>query len=174
MVLCFPIKSQAVVTNSSYSVKVYFFYENDCKDCDKAQEWLEDYKKESFIDVEYINIAANDELYNKITKSLSIKKNKIPLIIIGSNYFTEFNNSKEEITKAIKSYEKVESYCDTVSKVRKKENIKDCLNQNKDIYNEQSKISESIKVIIIIISVCLILTASLIIQKKKILSRLHR
>ena len=174
MCLCFPIKSNAVATNSSYSVKIYSFFQNDCKNCDKEKEWLENYRKESFIDIEYINIDNNDELYNKVKKELSIKKNKTPLVIIGSNYFVGFNNkTKDKLTKAIKSYEEADSYCDTVSKIRKNENIKDCINKNKGIYNQQ-KTSLFVKVIIVIISICLIVGTSLIIKKKKLLSRLHR
>ena len=175
MFLCFPIKSNAVVTNSSYSVKVNVFLKNDCKDCEKEKDWLEEYRKESFMDIEYINIDDNNELYNKIKKALSIKSNKTPLVIIGSNYFIGFDkNTKEELTNAIKSYEEIDSYCDTVSKVRKNEDIKDCINQNEGIYNQQKKTSIFIKVIIAIVGICLIIGAGLIIKKKKLLSRLHR
>ncbi len=168
MFLCFPIESNAVATNSSYSIKVNFFFKNDCKDCEKEKEWLEEYKKESFIDIEYINIDDNNELYDKIKKSLTIKNNKTPLVIIGSNYFVGFDkNTKEELTNAIKSYEEVDSYCDTVSKIRKNEDIKDCINQNKGIYNQQKETSVFIKVIITIISIGLIISAGLIIKKKK-------
>lgn len=152
MFLCFPIKSNAVVTNSSYSVKVNVFLKNDCKDCEKEKDWLEEYRKESFMDIEYINIDDNNGLYDKIKKALSIKSNKTPLVIIGSNYFIGFDkNTKEELTNAIKSYEEIDSYCDTVSKVRKNEDIKDCINQNKGIYNQSTFYSKFIKIIIYVL-----------------------
>lgn len=66
--LCFPIKSNDVVTNSFYSIKVNLFYENNCKKCEEAKKWLEGYKKENYINVEYININENKNLYNDIKK----------------------------------------------------------------------------------------------------------
>ena len=152
MFLCFPIKSNAVVTNSSYSVKVNVFLKNDCKDCEKEKDWLEEYRRESFVDIEYINMDDNNELYDKIQKALSIKNNKTPLVIIGSNYFVGFDkNTKEELTNAIKSYEEIDNYCNTVSIVRKNEDIKDCINKNKGIYNQSTFYSKFIKIIIYVL-----------------------
>ena len=157
MILCIPIKSNAAIANSSSSIKVYSFYKNDCKDCESEKEWLEKYKKESFIDIEYINIDDNDELYNKIKKEISIKGNKTPLVVIGSNYFKGFNNKiKEEITNAIDNYEKADNYCDIVSKIQNNEDTKECININKDIYikkNNYTKLIFIILAIVIIVSI---------------------
>ena len=154
MLLCFPIKVNAVVTNSSHNVKVNFFLKNDCKDCKKEKEWLEEYKKNNFINIEYIDVKDNKELYNKTRKALSIKSNKTPLVIIGSNYFLKFNNkTKEELTKAITSYEKANDFCDIVTKIRNNENIKNCINKNRDIYNQST-----LKKIIIYILIFILLS----------------
>ena len=169
MFLCFPLESNAIVTNSSYSIKVNIFVKNACEDCEKEKEWLEEYKKESFIDIEYINIDDNKELYDKIKEVLTIKDNEIPLVVIGSNYFGGFNNKiQDELTKAIKSYEEVDSYCDAVLRIRNNENAKECLKINKGVYNQSKGLSVSIKVIVVIISICLIIGVGLIIKKKKL------
>ncbi len=173
--ICFPVKSHAIATNSSYSVKVYFFYNDKDKDFNKAKEWLEEYQKDSFINVDYLNIDESKELYSDVRKSLKIKNNKMPFIIIGSNYFIGFNNKiKENLTKVIKAYEKAEKNCDIVSKIRNKENIKECIKVNKNIYNQSTRLPTFVIIIIILVGVCLIIGTNLIIKKKKILSRLHK
>ena len=174
MFMCFPIKSNAVATNSSYSVKVYFFCNEKNKDCDKAKEWLEEYQKNNFINVDYLNIDDNKELYNITRESLKIKNNQMPFIIIGSNYFIGFNNKvKENLTKAIQAYEKADNYCDIVLKKQNKENVKECIKENKNIYNQSAGLSIFL-IIIIIVGVCLLMSVGLIIKKKKLLSRLHK
>ncbi len=166
MLLCFPAKSNAVVTNSSYSVKVNVFLKDDCEDCEKAKEWLEEYRKEKFIDVEYININDNNELYDKIKKELKIKNNKMPLTIIGSNYFIGFNNKmKESLNKAITAYDEVDNYCDIVSKTRQNEDVKECIKQNKDIY-KANNFPTTIIVIVSLVILCSIIGINLIIKKK--------
>lgn len=172
MFLNFPINSNAIATNSSYSVKVYFFCNEKNKDCDKAKEWLEEYQKDNFINVDYLNIDNNKELYNTTRESLKIKNNQMPFIIIGSNYFIGFNNKvKENLTKAIQAYEKADDYCDIVLKIQNKDNVKECIKANKKIYNQSTGL---FIFIIVLIGVCLLIGAGLIIKKKKLLSRLHK
>ena len=173
MLLCFPIKSNAVVTNSSYSVKVNFFYESDCKKCEKEKEWLEDYKSTHYINIEFIDINEEKDLYENIKNNLKIKNNNLPLITIGTNYFIGFNEDvNTQITKAITSYEKTDDYCDIVSKTQNNEDIKDCIKSNKGIYNKQNSIF--LKAMIVVISIVLIIGIVVIIKRKELLSRLRR
>ncbi len=165
--LCFPILSQAFATNSNYdNIKVYSFYN---KNNDEVKEWLEEELKDnSRVKVEFINVDSNKNLDTKVRKTLNIKKDKLPLMVIGSNYFIGFNNkTKQNLTKAIKAYEKTDNYCDVVSKIKDGNDVKDCINQNKGIYNQPSQISTSIKVILIIIGIGLIVGIVLIIWKKE-------
>ena len=166
MLLCFPIKSNAVATNSSYSVKINLFLTNDCKDCEKEIEWLEEYRKDSFIDIEYINIDDSNELYDKVKEALTLKGDKMPLAIVGSNYFIGFNDKvKNNLTDAIKSYEKEDEYCDIVSKIRKGEDAKNCIEQNKDIYKQSSSYPIFIKIIVAIVVIGLVIGILLTIKK---------
>ncbi len=173
MFLCFPIKTKAVVTNSSYSVKVYFFFKEDCRECEEAQKWLEEYSKNSFINVEYLNSEENNDLYKNIKETLKIKSKKEPLIVIGSNFFIGFNDKiKTKLTDAITAYEKEENHCDTVSKIRKNENGRDCIKENKGIYKEPNHIFG--KIVLAIFGIGLIIGIAFLLKNKKLLSRLHR
>lgn len=172
--LCFPVVSNALATNSSSdNVKVSLFYQDNCKECDSAKEFLDNYRKDNYrLNTEYINIDDNKELNNKVKDLFSIKKDSVPLIVIGSNYFVGFNdNIKEELTSAIKAYEEKEEYCDVVSKLKNGEDTKDCINQNKDIYKQKNtsgvNISTIIKVVTVCILVALVIGVVFIFMKKK-------
>ena len=66
---------------------------------------------------------------------MNIKKDKYPLLIIGTNYYIGFNDKiKEEITNTIENYSKFDSYCDIMNT---KLNIKECQKQN-NIIDEKS------------------------------------
>ena len=178
IILVFPITTKAIATNSSdiKYTNIYFFSDNDCQACETGKQWLENYTKENNeINIEYLNVSKNKELYDNLKEALNIKTKKLPLIIIGSNYFIGFNNNtKTNITKAVDAYkEHEEDYCEIISKVKNKEEVKDCLKQNKKIY-KQSKNITFFKIIIIIGIACLIIGGCIIVKKKKLLSRLHR
>ncbi len=152
MILCFPITSYAVITNSEYNIKINVFYEEECEECKTEKNWLEEYKKDKFINVEYINIEDYPDLFNDVRKTLDIKKNKLPLVIIGSNYFVGYDDEvKDKIMKAIDAYEKESNYCDLVAKIENKENTKECLEENKGIYEEVSSKSYGYLVVILIL-----------------------
>lgn len=175
MYLCFPIVSNAIATNSSdiSYIRIYLFSNNKCKECDSAKEFLDNYRKDNYrLNTEYINIDDNKELNNKVKDLFSIKKDSVPLIVIGSNYFIGFNdNIKEELTSAIKAYEEKEEYCDVVSKLKNGEDTKDCINQNKDIYKQKNTSGVSISTIIKVVTVCilvaLVIGVVFIFMKKK-------
>ena len=165
LALLVPINVTAAVANSSgyTSLKIYLFSNNNCKECEEEKECIEDYKEDKFINVEYINIKDNEKLYNEIKESLKIKKDNVPLVIIGSNYFLGFNDRiKGNLIEAIKAYEENKDYCDVVTKIKNKEDIKECLKVNKNIYKDNIFISVIIMIIAIIV---LVIVGRLVVKK---------
>ncbi len=168
MFLCIPISIKAIATNSSYSVKINVFYKDNCKDCDKQKKWLEEYKKNNFINVEYIDIEDNKELYNKVKSALKVNKKDLPLVVVGSNYFIGFNDKiKSNLTDAIDSYLKNENYCELVTKLRNNDGVKDCLKNNQDIYKQSNSFPIFLKIVIVIIGIVLVIGIFKIINKKR-------
>ncbi len=171
LLLCTPIFVSALATNSSvnYSINVNVFYEDNCKECEKVKKWLEDYKKDdTSLIISYFNVKKNKKLNIKVKEALDIKRKKVPLIIIGSNYFVGFNDKvKNNLIEVINAYEKEDKYCDIVTRVENNKNIKDCININKDIYNNPSNISMIKKIIIVVGFLCLIMVIRLVYKKKK-------
>lgn len=169
VIICFPNIVKAIATNSSYNnIKIYFFYQDNCKECDTGKQWLEEELKDNDrVRVEYIKIDDNKELTKKTKDVLKIERENIPLIIIGTNYFLGFNNKiKDNLTNAIKSYENVEIYCDVVSKIQNNEDTKDCIIQNKDIYVQSIGFSTIKKIILISVGICLVVSGVFIIKQK--------
>ena len=167
ILLSIPVATQAIATNASdiNYTRIYYFYSDDCKECEIGKEWLENYEKDDYkISVEYIK--NDNDLELKVKDTLNIKKDIKPLIIIGSNYFIGFNDKvKNNLTDAISSYEEEEEYCDIIPKLKNNEDVKECINQNKDIYNTSNS-SILPKVIIILIGIILISGIVFIIKKK--------
>lgn len=156
ILLCFPIVSKAVVTNSiEYDgTKIYVFYQESNENYEKEKQWLED---NTNIRKEYINTNENNELYTKVKDVLKIKKDKLPLTIIGSTYFIGFDEkTKNQINEAITSYENADQYGDVVEKIRNNEDVKDIVKQNEGIY-KQPGTSNNILIIVLIIVVVFIL-----------------
>lgn len=123
-------------SNSSLQdINVYLFT-NECDECKEEEKWLKEiYNKYSRLNNNIININDSSEKYDDIIKKLNIKKDKYPLLIIGTNYYIGFNDKiKEEITNTIENYSKFDSYCDIMNT---KLNIKECQKQN-NIIDEKS------------------------------------
>lgn len=175
MILCIPIKSEALATNASDIdyIRIYLFSSDNCSECESVKEWLEDYeKKDNRISVEYLTIDSNKELNKSVKENLNIKNDNIPLIIIGSNYFVGFNDKvKKNLTKAIESYESIDEYCDIVSKIQNNEDVTKCIDENKNIYKQESLSSVFVKAFVIIAGLCLVIVLILLIKKKKLLKR---
>ncbi len=164
-----PFTVKAIATNSSYTdIEVYFFYEDSCEECDKFKEWLEEELKDNtLIRIEYLKVDDNKELNENLKDALKIKKNKYPLMIIGSNIFIGFDEkTKNNLKEAIQSYEEVDDFCDVVSKIRNDEDIKECLNQNKDIYKESFEFP-IYGIVLIVFIICVILGVFFMMKKKK-------
>ena len=168
ILLAFPVTTKAIVTNSSSNIKVNVFYEKKCKNCDQEKEWLEEYNKNAFINIEYFNIADNKELYAKTRSALNIKKDKLPLVVIGTDYFIDFNETvKNSLITAIISYEENTSYCDAVTKLKNNEEIKECINQNKNIYKKSNVFLTFLKILFGACIICVIIIFRFVFNKKR-------
>ncbi len=161
LLIMLPMNIKAVATNAAVQsyVRIYYFCD-DSKVCDEGKEWLESQEKEdNRLAVNYVN---DDSLYKKVKDKLGIKKEKLPLVIIGSNYFVGFNKNKLE--NAIEAYKKVDDYCDAVSKIRNDGDVSDCIKDNKGIYNDNF---DTIIIIIGAIAIVAILVGAYIFIKRK-------
>lgn len=162
--LCFPIMTKAIATNSLYkSIKVYFFYEDNCKECNEAEDWLKENKN---IGIEYKKVEENKDLIKKIKDLLNIKKDNKPLIIIGTKYYIGFNNKiKNNIKEVIETYETNNDYCDVVSKIENNLDTKECIKQDSNT-NKSNKFPMFLKIILIFIRIILVVSIIFFIKKK--------
>ncbi len=167
--IMFIPKTNAIVTSSSSldDVKIYLFCEESSK-CDSAKEWVKNIESEYIrVGFKYIDVKKEKDITSSVKKSLKIRKNSLPLFVIGTNYFLGFNdNIKDEIRNAISAYEKEEEFCDIVYKIQNKENTKDCIEQNKNIYEVKKNKVNVITILIIVSSLIIIVIAILFINKK--------
>ena len=156
--------SSAVVTNSSlYSnVRVYVFYNEENESYNEEKNYLD---KNVNIGKEYINTNESEELYSKVKDALKIKNNKFPITVIGSSYFTGYNEEIQyKINEAIDAYDKAENYSDIVDKIKDNEDVKDAIKQNNQIYKYKHTNITNI-IIIVLLIICGIIVISYIIKK---------
>ncbi len=168
MLICFISVSNAIVTNSSeYSnVKVYVFYNEESEVYKQEKEWLSEKVNAR---KEYINTNENSELYNKIKDVLKIKKDNLPIIVVGSTYFIGFDEKiQSNIEEAVKAYENAEKYGDIVDKVRNNEDVKDIIKQNEEIYKQPNTSNVFLNVIFVIIALFIIIFILKIVLEKKL------
>lgn len=167
---CIPLKIHAVATNSSLFAKnkIYILYTKDCKECKEEKDTLEKkFENDNSINVEYININDNKKLVKEIKKNLKIKTNKLPVTIIGTTYFKGFNNKViNNITKAVKAYAKKDNYCNIVTNINNKDDLKKCLKDNKGIY-KNNRVTTILTIIVIIAIICLIIFTIKFKKKRK-------
>ena len=164
--LSLPIMVNAVVWGSgSYdNINVYVFTNKDCKNCDKKMEYLEGLKKDnSRITISEINTDDNKELVDEVKKALNIKSKKLPLVVVGSNYFT---GSDKELKSGIDAYLDKDDNCDVVSTIKSNGDVSKCIKTNDGIYKQKSNIS-MISIIIVIVIAIVVAAAILVIVKKK-------
>ncbi len=168
IILVLPIISKAAVGNTSSltgEVKLYFFYENNCEECDKEKNWLEEYTStHGRINVNYYNKNDNEELFNNVKKSLKIKKETLPLTIIGSNYIKGFDENK--IIEILNAYQN-KDYCNLVEKLENNEAIDNCLKENKNIYQEKTNNKTLIIVGISILSLIILGSSGYYLYKRR-------
>ena len=135
ILVSFPIMTKAVVTNSTEDISIgVYIFTNEEADVIKEKEWFESLKldkKKIFVNV----IDTKNELYTKFKETFSIKKDKLPVTVIGSTYYKGYNESiKKKLTKVIEAYEE-KDYCDLILKLKNGEDTKECIKINKNIYN---------------------------------------
>ena len=156
--------SSAVVTNSSlYSnVRVYVFYNEENESYNEEKNYLD---KNVNIGKEYINTNENEELYSKVKDDLKIRNNKFPVTVIGSTYFTGYNEKiQNKINEAIDAYDKAENYSDIVDKIKDNEDVKYAIKQNNQIYKDK-QINITNIIIIVLLIICGVLVISYIIKR---------
>ena len=169
--LSFPFITKALVNNSSLTpLKVYTFIEEDCSECESLTNWLENQKeKNSRLEVITININENEQLYNEVKDTLNIKSKSIPLTIIGSIYFINYNSNISQMMKEVLTkYNEQDEFCNLVSTIIDKEDINSCLEQNKDISKQPNMTNTSIwQIILAIFFFIIIITIAIYIILKK-------
>ncbi len=156
--LTLPMVTYATIgSNSSLpNIEVYLFT-NKCDQCNKEETWLKEiYTKYSTLNYSVINVSENQDKYKEVIKQLNISNNKFPLFIIGTNYFTGFNDkTKIDIEEAIKAYSTRGNYCNILNT---KLSIEECQKINEDIYKNNHKsinLVIPLTIVLIIILSCL-------------------
>ncbi len=158
LLLSCPIITNAVATNASEDlnyVNIQVFVKDDCDECDKATKWVNDYlKDDKRVTLTEINTKNNKDTYDKVKDALNVKKDDLPLIVIGSNYFLGFDKKTEEnLNEAIKSYVDSKDHCNIADKLDNKDELDKCLKINEGIYKEPSEDINMVMIILIIIIV---------------------
>ena len=120
-------------------VDVYFFHSNSCPHCAKEEEYLESIKDDMGIKIHYYEVSEFPNVIDKVRNNLNINNYYVPLTIIGSDYLIGFgDNTKEEIDNLINSYRNTD-YCSVVKTIINDENVLECIDKNKGIYNESNE-----------------------------------
>ncbi len=160
ILLFYPLLTKATVTNSEIQgkLKVYLLASDDCKNCIEAKEYLQkEADKNYYLEMVY---SESNALYLDAKKKLNIKKDELPLIIIGSNYYQGFNAKiVKKLTKIIDLYGN-NDYCDILNTEL---SVKECQKINKNIYNNHNYLVY----LIIPLVVITIGSAILIVLKRK-------
>ena len=135
-----PKISNAIVTSSSISndLKIYLYYIENCDKCEEEKRLLESLTSEfPRISLEYLNI---NSLPEQVVKTFKINTNKLPITIIGSTIFSDFNEKIEkELKEALQNYNNAESFCNVMTKLENEKDIKICIEENNKIYQKHSK-----------------------------------
>lgn len=172
IVLLIPVATHAAIANSSSlsDVRVYVVTNEKCKECDKEIEWLKSIKSEYIrLSVISIDSESDEELITKIKEALKIKKDDLPLTILGTNYFIGYDDKiKDNIANAIESYNDYDKHCELVTKLKNDEDITECIKENEDIYKEPSNKMLVIIIIVIVLLIIIIFLLIYLIKIKKI------
>ncbi len=170
LLLLVPFTSEGAVTNSSSygTVKTYIFYKSDCDECDESIAWIKDYiNKHTYVTSEYVDIDKNSELFDKVKNQLKIKKDDLPLIVIGTNYFNGFDEKVEtKVIEVLEAYHD-QDYCDVISKINDNADIKDCLKQNRKFYKQSNSSAIIIWIVVSCVLVVGAITVWILIKRKK-------
>ena len=162
ILVIFPSGTEATVATSSASrdLNLYLFYKDECEKCEEEKAYIESLAKEDYrINLEYIDVSENEELYTEVQKELGFPKDNYPLMVVGTDYFMGFNGAVEKkIAKATESYLDADGYCDYIYRLQNDQDTKDCLKMNEGVYEEKNSLVK-----ILAISLCIIIVISIII-----------
>ena len=147
--IIFPSFTKALVTNGENTKNIYVYVFNDGNINDNFKKILEDYVKDNYyVSIKYYSVSDSQDLYTKIKNNLQIESDKLPLIVIGTNYFLDSNNyTLNNVKGAIKAYDKVNDYCDLVDKILNEDDITICLKENENIYQNKNNLIIAITMI---------------------------
>ena len=169
IIIIYPFKVDGVVTNATDTskIRINYFYD-DNEESLNGRNWLDSYlENKNDVTKEYISIKDNKELYNKVKSILKIKKDNVPLIVIGSNYLIGFTEkTKSKITKVLEAYQDSDKQCNLISKIRNNKDIDECLEINSNIYKEDNHIITYLLIILILIITILIIL-KIVVKRKK-------
>lgn len=166
MILSLPVMVNAVVWGSASpdNVNVYIFTSDSCKSCDKTVQYVEKLKEENIrVVVHTMDSTDNQELLDQVKDSLKIKSKKLPLVIIGTNFFT---GNEKELEKGIQAYLGKDEHCDLIATIQDKGDIQACIQKNDGIY-EQPKGFPVFAIVAAIVVVIAIAAIVVIVVKKK-------
>ena len=120
-----------VKTKNDNKVTLYLFHRESCPHCKAEIKYLDKIKdKYDYLEIKEYEVSKNKTLYQNVIKKIGTG-DKTPITIIGSKIIVGFaDNSKSEIERSIKEYNKYDSYCDLVTTDKSK---KECQKENKKI-----------------------------------------
>ena len=164
------VKGVATNADDYEALKIYVFEKEGNKDNQEVEEWLNEFIKDKInLKIEYLDNESNEDILNTLKENLSIEKNQYPLTVIGSNYFIGFNDEvKEQITEAVNKYQEHDNYCNLVTRIQNKEDLTNCLTNNKGIYNQvEYKTTTPWLLIGIVVGFILVFGGIIIVRKLK-------
>ncbi len=167
MILSLPIMVNAVVWGSAApdNINVYIFTSDSCKSCNETVQYLEDLKEKTARVVVYeMDSAENQELLDQVKENLEIKNKKLPLVIIGTNYF---KGNEKELEKGIQAYLDRDEHCDLIETIQTNGDIQKCIQENEGIYEQPKEGSSFVFVAAIVVAIIAIAAIVVIVVKKK-------
>ena len=83
-------------------VNLYLFHSADCSHCAQERKWLEDIKEDykDYLNVYEYEVTYNEQnqrLFLKVTNSLNIPNQTVPVTIIGDKHYIGFSESKSSM-----------------------------------------------------------------------------
>ncbi len=107
VLLMFPL-----LVSSKEKIKVYLFEQDGCPYCKSAKEYLSELNEEyiEYFELVEVNISKsvnNSKLMVEASEELGEKIESVPLIVIGEEYFSGFEEKTKKLVKdeIIKQYE---------------------------------------------------------------------
>ena len=140
LLMVIPFKVLATIgtaSNVNY-LNIYLICKEKEEDCLLMEKELNNYIKENNnYTLIKINSEEESDLVEEIKENLNIKSNKLPLVVIGTNYFLgNSKNTQEKIKDAINAYQ-YRKHCDLVNNIKNNEKLDECFETNEEIYEDK-------------------------------------